>query len=234
MAISVTHATVATSADDPSKEINKGEWNEAHSISMASQRVLGRTTSGTGDAEELKGMWVEVSRTTVSSPVVSVTFTGIDSSSDEWTVLIVGAVLESDSQQLALQVSTDGGSTWKGTGGDYYTVTILSDYVNTANGDGYAFSYVSNNQSYIRLHIEASNATGATINGKVTIINPSAAVKCQILADMLSLEPTTYYPAHTIVHSAVQHDSDVDAVKFLFAGDDDITSGTFVLYKRLK
>lgn len=32
MAISVTHATTATGADDPTKEINKGEWNAAHSL----------------------------------------------------------------------------------------------------------------------------------------------------------------------------------------------------------
>lgn len=32
MAISVTHATQATGADDPTKEINKGEWNAAHSL----------------------------------------------------------------------------------------------------------------------------------------------------------------------------------------------------------
>jgi hypothetical protein len=32
MALSITHPTVATGADDPSKEINKGEWNAAHSI----------------------------------------------------------------------------------------------------------------------------------------------------------------------------------------------------------
>ena len=32
MALSITHPTVATGADDPSKEINKGEWNAAHSV----------------------------------------------------------------------------------------------------------------------------------------------------------------------------------------------------------
>lgn len=32
MSVSVTHATVATGADDPTKEINKGEWNEAHTV----------------------------------------------------------------------------------------------------------------------------------------------------------------------------------------------------------
>lgn len=35
MAISVTHATTATGADDPTKEINKGQWNEAHTVSGA-------------------------------------------------------------------------------------------------------------------------------------------------------------------------------------------------------
>lgn len=30
--MSITHATTATGADDPTKEINKGEWNAAHAV----------------------------------------------------------------------------------------------------------------------------------------------------------------------------------------------------------
>lgn len=40
MAVSVTHTTVATAADDLTKEINKGEWNAGHSV------------TGLGDAAE--------------------------------------------------------------------------------------------------------------------------------------------------------------------------------------
>ena len=32
MALTITHTTVATAADDPSAEINKGEWNAAHTL----------------------------------------------------------------------------------------------------------------------------------------------------------------------------------------------------------
>lgn len=53
MAVSITHSTVATGADDPSKEINKDQWNAALLTSMATARFLGRLTAGAGEIEEL-------------------------------------------------------------------------------------------------------------------------------------------------------------------------------------
>lgn len=53
MAISVTHPYVAVGADDPSKEVNAPQWNAAHTVSMATARLLGRTTASAGSAEEI-------------------------------------------------------------------------------------------------------------------------------------------------------------------------------------
>jgi len=53
MAISLTHTTVAVGTDAGNGEIAKAEWNENHTITMAADRLLGRTTAGTGAVEEI-------------------------------------------------------------------------------------------------------------------------------------------------------------------------------------
>jgi hypothetical protein len=53
MTLAVTHAAVATLADEPGAEINKAEWNAAHAQTQAGERLLGKTTAGDGPTEEL-------------------------------------------------------------------------------------------------------------------------------------------------------------------------------------
>lgn len=53
MAIEVKHATQATGTDAGNGEIAKAEWNEAHAINMATDRLLGRTTASAGPVEEI-------------------------------------------------------------------------------------------------------------------------------------------------------------------------------------
>lgn len=49
MAVAVTHTALATGADDPAKEINKAEWNAAHTITGLA------TVAGTGAYADLTG-----------------------------------------------------------------------------------------------------------------------------------------------------------------------------------
>ena len=49
----VIHATIATGTDAGNGEIAKAQWNQAHSLSMATDKILGRTTAGVGTVEEL-------------------------------------------------------------------------------------------------------------------------------------------------------------------------------------
>src|SRR3990167_4710826 len=51
--MNLAHATVATGADDPSSEINKGEWNANHVLTLAGLVLLGNTAGATGTAEEI-------------------------------------------------------------------------------------------------------------------------------------------------------------------------------------
>lgn len=53
MAISLTHTTVAVGTDAGNGEIAKAQWNENHTLTMATARLLGRTTAGAGAVEEI-------------------------------------------------------------------------------------------------------------------------------------------------------------------------------------
>jgi hypothetical protein len=51
--VAIRHATQAVGEDAGNGEIRKAQWNADHAIEMATARILGRTTAGAGDAEEL-------------------------------------------------------------------------------------------------------------------------------------------------------------------------------------
>ena len=57
MALSVTHKKTSAIADDPAAvaagEIVPSDWNDTHDISMTTGKLLGRSTTGTGAAEEI-------------------------------------------------------------------------------------------------------------------------------------------------------------------------------------
>lgn len=53
MAISITHSYTVVGADDPAKEVSANRWNAPLSTSMATARLLGRTTASAGAFEEI-------------------------------------------------------------------------------------------------------------------------------------------------------------------------------------
>ena len=57
MTFAVTHTHVSAITDDGS-DVGSNAWNASHTLSMATSRVLGRLTAGTGTVEELTGTQV--------------------------------------------------------------------------------------------------------------------------------------------------------------------------------
>lgn len=53
MAIDFKHATQAVGTNAGNGEIGKDQWNEGHLLTMASNRLLGRTSAGSGTVEEI-------------------------------------------------------------------------------------------------------------------------------------------------------------------------------------
>jgi hypothetical protein len=191
---------------------------------MASQRVLGRVATGAGDAEELKGMWVEVSRATASNST-TIDFTGIDSSADEWMVEIYNCVPSTDGQYLTFKTSANGGSTYDDAGTDYGQHVLRAG--TTLDYDPVDYLYVSGNWGIG----SATNETG--LNSSVTLFRPSAAeyTQMRIITSGIGDDGSElFFEAGAAVRKSA---AAVDAVRFLFDSGN-IASGTFVLLKRLK
>jgi hypothetical protein len=55
MTLDVKHATVVVVADDGTSPVGTDEWNASHTVSMATDRILGRITASAGAVEELTG-----------------------------------------------------------------------------------------------------------------------------------------------------------------------------------
>lgn len=53
MAVSLTHTTQAVGTDAGNGEIGKTQWNEEHTLTLGTGKLLGRSTAGTGAAEEI-------------------------------------------------------------------------------------------------------------------------------------------------------------------------------------
>lgn len=53
MTISLKHTTQAVGTDAGNGEIRKTQWNEEHALTMATNRLLGRSTASAGAAEEI-------------------------------------------------------------------------------------------------------------------------------------------------------------------------------------
>ena len=68
MALSLLHATQATGTDAGNGDIHKAEWNQEHAIVMATNKLLGRSTAGTGSVEEIDiGSGLSLSAGTLSA-----------------------------------------------------------------------------------------------------------------------------------------------------------------------
>lgn len=53
MAVSLTHTTVAVGTDAGNGEIRKAQWNENHTLTLGTNKLLGRATAGNGAVEEI-------------------------------------------------------------------------------------------------------------------------------------------------------------------------------------
>jgi hypothetical protein len=196
-------------------------------ITMATARLLGRTTASTGAIEEISvsglgltggtlsqgaGAWVEISRATASSSA-TIDFTGISSTYDAYMVEIYNAVPATDQAQMLFRTSTDGGSSYDSGASDYNDRGSSGDSIILTGNIG-----------------NAASENGAS--GYMMIFRPSQAARCQVLFHTVSI---TGAGVASALHSAGFRaaDADVDAMRFLMDSGN-ITSGTFVLLGRKK
>ena len=135
MTISLTHPFVSAKSDDTDTTlVRPSNWNAEHTITMATARLLGRTTGGSGAVEEisagssltLTGGVLDVASiggiTTIASGSLSgaaVSLTSIAATYAYLVVQITGASTSAGSGTVRVRVDTDNGASYDTTAANY-------------------------------------------------------------------------------------------------------------------
>jgi hypothetical protein len=226
-------------------------------ITMATARLLGRTTASTGAIEEISvsglgltggtlsqgaGAWVEISRATASSSA-TIDFTGIGSTYDEYRVEFFEVIPATDDARLLLRTSTDGGSTYASSADDYFWSNVYS-YMQPI-GSGASQNAVDEDTSATSILVAGividaalrlstdSGYIGAT--GHVMFSRPSTSTPfiAHVRSWWRSYHASYPYSTSADIFGSRAASADVDAIRFLMDSGN-ITSGTFVLLGRKK
>ena len=176
------------------------------------------------------GAWTLI-KSTAASSVATVDFANgsggvvINSTYDEYMIVLIAVRPSTDNQILIMRTSTDAGSTFSATTNDYVAALTVSTYTSVVPGAGattglYLTDGVGN----------STNEQG--VYGVVRIYAPSTAAYTHI----------DYFTSHLNASGVLTQvtgcgyratAADVDAIRFLFASGN-IASGTLNLYGRRK
>ena len=162
--------------------------------------------------------------TELAASSATIDLTGITSAYEEYEVHLHNVVPATDNVALYLRTSTDGGSTFAASAGNYAYVLQGLDSGGT--------SRVANSSSATEIALAAAISSAATrggYSGVVRFFNPlGTSHNKQFLANATFAQSATL----EVVNHATGHrlaTADVDAIRFLFASGN-IASGRFVLY----
>lgn len=163
-----------------------------------------------------------ISTQTVSSPVASVAFTGIDSAYDEYILKIYNVIPVTDSQFLHMLTSSNGGVSY-----DSGVSTYKNPYLSRDSASGTVSGV--NNTATVRLSDLVGNGTNENgVSGVIQIFRPAVAQFVQFAISTVSVSGSGDLTMVSGVASR-QAAAVVNAVQFLFASGN-IASGTFRLY----
>ena len=163
---------------------------------------------------------LQVATNTVSSAVASVTLTGIDSD-DVYMLAINNFVPSTDAQDFKIRV-VESGTPNSTSNYDYSHVLLRAD---TTFNDTSA-----QNQTFFDGSTSTGNATGEGANGIFYIFNANNSSEFTFFTQEVVLASHTSLLAGFQGGCAFTSASQVEGVQ-IFAGTDNIQSGTFTLYK---
>jgi hypothetical protein len=248
MAVSLTHSTVAVGEDAGNGEIRKAQWNEGHTLTMATARLLGRTSSGAGAVEEISvgsglslsagslsadgggaGSWTEISRATASD-TATVDFTGLSSAYDEYKVVVYRVVPATNETVLAMRTSANGGTTFDSGGSDYTYVGRVSAFTSSIQ----SFEFGEENEEFLIDSWGASStASNGGVSGEIVIPQPATSARLVIRWQSTTRNSSPDETAFTIGGGSRNSTSAVNAIRLFFRSGN-IASGLFVLLGRRK
>jgi hypothetical protein len=115
MAVSLKHTTEAVGTDAGNGEIRKAQWNEEHTLTLATARLLGRTTGGAGAVEEISagtGLSLASGNLAVNAPNSMVVLSGPTSLGTGTTFVLSSIPSGYDEIMVYIkEASHDGGGT---------------------------------------------------------------------------------------------------------------------------
>lgn len=157
-----------------------------------------------------------------ASASATIDFTsGLTSTYDQYLVTFTGVVPATNAQNFLLEISTDGGSTWKTGASDYKRV------INTLSDAGTNTVSAAMTEAAMTLTIGQSNNSGRPVGGNMYIFGPSAG----------TLQPINWMMSYfdgsnnKMITGAGCYTAGaaINGLRFLFASGA-ITTGTFTLY----
>ena len=103
MTISIKHATTASGTEAGDGEIGKTEWNEAHTLTLETGKLLGRTTAGAGAVEEISLLDEDdmASDSATAVPTQQSVKAYIDNKSSRWNVVGTAATTSGTSVTIS-------------------------------------------------------------------------------------------------------------------------------------
>lgn len=176
--------------------------------------------------------WELISTATASNDA-TIEFTGLSSTYCAYKIIITSCKPVSDNVGFFLRTSTDNGSTWDSTSGDYYwhnTYLVGGVYSDNNEAAGGALGGSTNigliaaNNTY-----RPGNGTGEFLNGEVTLYDTSAANYTYTQWDISYLEEGNTWAGRSLGAGIRKSSADVDAIQFRFESGN-VSVGNFYLF----
>lgn len=219
----------------------------------ATDKLLGRSTSGSGDVEEiactafarsiLDDADAAAVRATLDVPSTgevgggdyalissatassssTVVFTGLSSSYIAYKVVFTHLKTENDNRTLWMRTSTDNGSNYDEGGSDYKWAMVAVSQAGTVTGNG------DNADTKLSLsYLGVGSDTNEFVSGEVTLYNPTAASYGEISWELMQNDNSGALFRVTGCGQRLSA-ADITAIQFRFE-DGSIVSGEFRLY----
>ena len=176
------------------------------------------------------GGWVQIGASQTASASASIVFTsGIDSTYDQYKVVVSGLTASTSSAMVEMRISQDGGSTYKSGGTDYVYTNWFSNSAGTSG-----VGSTSTGAAQIVLNTGANNTAGHGLDYNITFDHPSSS----------SLNKTFTFDAGGILNdgnlyritgcgSYVTDTNAINAIEFIMSVGN-IATGNFYLYGLVK
>ena len=171
------------------------------------------------------GAWTFISSVTVSSAVANINFTGLSNTYHQYIVSIQSSNCSSSGERLNILTSSDNGSSYDNTSGDYRWHLMLSDSDAEAHD-----AFQSVNSTKLPIGYGTGSVSHISLSGTVRIHDPANTAMWTIVDSQVT---ALNYDGSTVHQGSLagvrKEAAAVDAIRFYYDSGN-IATGTFRLY----